>query len=263
MNLFRHATLAAALAATVAPTIAADFAFAITPPRFELSAKPGERLRQVIEITNAAPEQSALSIRTAEWNFAPDGTSEFSDELRPGSCRPWVAIERRDLVVGARQAYRFRFEVAPPATQAPVECRFAILLQGKEAVASQSGGPSVTGRVAVIVYVAVGDVQPDLEVVGAALSTRDGKPVPVLQVRNKGTAHGRLDGFLKLTDAAGRTFDVTPANTPVLPGETRAVAVTLNEAAPGAAAPQFPATLRGKLEWGKGRSTDVDRRIDR
>ena len=117
----------------------AQFAFAISPPRFELTAKPGERVRQTIEITNASTVASSLLIRTADWEFRKDDTVVFVDDLKPGSCRPWVAIERRELTVQPRQPYRFRFEVAPPPDQAPVECRFAILLEGKE---SSFAGPT-------------------------------------------------------------------------------------------------------------------------
>jgi hypothetical protein len=251
----------AALVLAAGRCAAADFAFAVAPPRFELAAQGGERLRQVIEITNAAPEASTVFVRTADWHFEADGTSDFIDDLQPGSCRSWVAIERRELVVAARQSYRYRFEVAPPAGQAPTECRFAILLQGKDAVPSKSGGPSVTGRVAVIVYVAVGNAQPELEVVGAGTRTLNGKRVPVLEIRNTGNAHGRLDGFLTVTDAAGRRFEATPVNTPILPGETRAVGISVNDPAPDAPAPRFPVTVAGKLEWGKGRTTEVERVI--
>lgn len=262
MTLIRCLSSVALALLVASPARAADFAFAVNPPRFELAAQPGERLRQVLEITNASPGASTLLVRTADWRFEPDGSSVFIDELQPASCRPWVAIERRELVVAPRQAYRFRFEVAPPAGQAPVECRFAILLQGKEPSRSQSGGPSVTGRMAVIVYVRVGDVHPELEVTGGSVRQQDGRPVAVLHVRNTGMAHGRLDGFLTMQDAAGRSFEVTPASTPILPGETRGVALPLSEGE-GTAVPQFPVTIRGRLEWGKDRATEVDRRFDR
>ena len=83
--------------------------------------------------------------------------------------------------------------------------------------------------------------------------------IVVLEIRNAGHAHGRLDGFLVATDARGREFDVTPATTPILPGETRGVAMSLTaKGDPGTAGrPEFPLMIKGKLEWGRGRSTDV------
>ena len=141
----------AALAACGLPA-AADFAFAVSPPRFELAARPGERLRQVIEVTNTSVRASALLVKTADWEMRDDESVVFHDELQTDSCRPWVAIERRELLVGGRQSWRFRFEVTPPADQAPRECRFAILLEGKEpSFAGAAQALPIAARVAGIV----------------------------------------------------------------------------------------------------------------
>lgn len=259
-----RALCAGCLLASALPAVHANFSFAVSPPRFELSAKPGERLRQAIELTNASASSSTLLVRTADWEFRPDETVEFRDELQPGSCRPWVAIERRELVVASRQAYRFRFEVAPPAGQAPVECRFAIILEGKEStMAGATGAVPVGARVGVIVYVAVGDVQPELKITGARVEVRNGAPVAVLRVTNSGNAHGRLDGFLTGTDARGQAFDAQAANSPILPGETRSITLSLTRRGDPATPLQaeFPLTIKGKLEWGKGQSTELDQRF--
>jgi hypothetical protein len=261
----RRIVLLAALACA-AFAVHADFSFAVSPPRFELAAKPGERLRQTIEITNVSSAPQSLLIRTADWTFRSDNTVVFEDELQPQSCRPWVAIERRDLVVPPRRPYRFRFEVAPPAGQEPVECRFAIMLEGKESsFAGATQGVPLGARVGVIVYVRVGDVAPELSVLDGRVEVRNGSPVAVIDVRNSGKAHGRLDGFMTGTDAQGLQFDVGAADTPIMPGETRSIALTTSR--PGApntvVQPVFPLTVKGKLEWGKGRSTELDRRFSR
>ena len=254
---------ALAIAATAAH---ADFSFAISPPRFELAAKPGERLRQTIEITNASANPASLLIRTADWTFRSDDTVVFVDDLGPGSCRPWVAIERRELIVPPRLPYRFRFEVAPPAGQAPVECRFAIMLEGKDSsFAGPTAGVPVGARVGVIVYVKVGDVAPQLSIQSTRVEDRNGAPTALIDVRNSGTAHGRLDGFLSGTDAQGQLIDVSPTSTPILPGETRTIALKLTKRGDPNTAVQavFPITVKGKLEWGKGGSTELDQRFSR
>jgi hypothetical protein len=254
---------ALALSASIAQ---ADFSFAISPPRFELAAKPGERLRQTIEITNASAAPAVLLIRTADWTFRSDDTVVFVDDLGPGSCRPWVAIERRELTVAPRQPYRFRFEVAPPTGQAPVECRFAIMLEGKDSsFAGPTAGVPVGARVGVVVYVRVGDVAPALSIQSARVEDRNGAPTALIDVRNSGTAHGRLDGFLSGTDAQGQLLDVTPASTPILPGETRTIALKLTKRGDPNTVVEavFPITVKGKLEWDKGGSSELDQRFSR
>ncbi len=245
------------------PAAFAQFALAVSPPRFELTGKPGAPIRNVIELSQVDIRPGNYTVRTADWNFKPDGSVDFIDPLAPGSCRPWVGIERKELVVTPGRPYRYRFEVTPPADTAPMECRFAILIEGKE----QAAGPGVpiglSARVGVVVYVAIGDVKPALSVVGNGVQQINGQPVPVLKVRNDGTAHGRLSGFLNGTDASGTALEFTAATSPILPGETRDIALSATR--PGNADAQmqvrFPVTVRGKLEWGESGSTTVDQRF--
>jgi P pilus assembly chaperone PapD len=259
----RSRLLALALAFP-ALTASAEFAVAISPPRFELEAKAGDVVRQTMEITNGSAQAAALSVKTADWTYEPDGGVNFKEELAPGSCRPWVTIERRELSVVAGRPYRYRFEVAPPPGTPPMECRFAILVEGQQESAN-AGGVVVpfNARLAVIVYVGIGGVQPELSVVGTAVQTIDGRQTPVLQVRNTGLAHGRLEGFLSGTDASNTPLDFVARGYPILPGETRAI--PLNAARQGDQdAPvtlAFPVTVKGKLEWGKKQSQDFEQRF--
>lgn len=258
--------LVSGLLACGSTSVQADFSFAISPPRFELTAKPGERVRQTIEITNASASPAGLLIRTADWVFRRDDTVVFLDDLQPDSCRPWVAIERRELMVAPRQPYRFRFEVAPPPGQAPVECKFAILMEGKDSsFAGESRAVPLGARVGVIVYVKVGEVAPELSVQAARVEVRNGAPVALIDVKNSGTAHGRLDGFLTGTDSRGQILDVSAANTPILPGETRAIALKISKQGDSntLVEPVFPINVKGKLEWGKGRTTELDQRFSK
>jgi hypothetical protein len=240
----------------------ANFAVAASPPRFELAVKPGEKTRQVLEISNTDGRAITLSVRTADWVLTPEGTAQFFDELRPGSCRPWVAIERREVALAGRQSYRFRFEITSPADAPPGECRFAIMLEGKDA-APIGNSPPLTGRVGVIVYASVGGGTPELRVTSARIAEEGGSPAAVLMVANSGNAHGRVQGFLSATDATGRQFEATPANNPILPGETRPVVLRLAiRGAPADTRPVLPLVLRGKLEWGRGRTTEIEQRIE-
>lgn len=241
----------------------AQFSLAVSPPRFELATRPGERVRDVIELTHRETPTGAYKLKTADWIFKPDASVEFSDELLPGSCRPWVAIERREISITSGRPYRFRFEVMPPADTPPTECRFAVMIEGKEP-ATAPGMPLALGaRIGVIVYVAVGDVAPVLELEGSAIRTIDGRPTPVVRVRNSGNAHGRLAGFLSGTDAGGTALELQPSTTPIMPGETREIALLANK--PGdtetSVAVRFPITIKGKLEWGRSGSMAIDQRF--
>lgn len=233
---------------------AQGFATYVSPPRLELRLQAGARQREVIEIQHAGQVAGRYRFYTVDWTLGSDGGASFSSALAPNSCRPWVAIERRELTLAPGARYRYRIEVAPPEGLPPQECRFALMVEGMDQ-AQVSGDLSfpVGGRIAVIVYAAVGDAAPQLEWVAARWETRSADQGPVLEVRNTGTAHGRLDGVLQGKDADGRRSRWVPVDTPILPGETRHIALRLLRDDDAASTPpppiQRPLALTGELEW--------------
>lgn len=231
---------------------AQGFAAIVSPPRFELTAKPGEKVRQVIEIGNAGTQAAKYHFKTADWTLDKTGGVSFDESLQPGSCRPWVAIEKREVTVAGGGKYRYRFEVAPPADAPAGECRFALLIEGDEQTVKAANGPPVpvAGRIGVIVYLSIGGAAPKLELVGSQVATINGEATPVLQIKNSGNAHGRLDGFLSGTDAGGKKLEFSLSTLPVLPGETRTISLIINRGEQEALTKiKFPITVRGNLEW--------------
>ena len=254
-------TLLACLASSplAVPVAAAQgFAAVVSPPRFEIAMKPGERVRQVVEITNASTLAATYHLRTADWQLAPDGSVAFPDGLAPDSCRPWVAIERHEIQVPGGGSYRYRFEVQPPTDAPAGECRFALMIEGDEQTVQTDAGLAlpISGRIAVIVYVGIGAAAPNIRVAAAKVADVNGRPLPVLEVSNTGNAHGRLAGFLTGTDAQGRKLDFSPATLPVLPGETRSIALTPSAGADEVAEIAFPVTIKGVLELGGDQRAD-------
>jgi hypothetical protein len=251
---------AALAAATPAAVLAQGFAALVSPPRFEINAKPGDKLREVMEITNAGAQSAKYRLKTADWTLDADAAVKFDETLTPGSCRPWVAIESRQITIAPGGKYRYRFEVTPPAGAAPGECRFAILIEGDEQNVQTPGGPSfpISGRLGVIVYVTLAGAEPKIEVVGARVAKVNDEDMPVVMVKNSGNAHGRLAGFLSGTDAAGRKLEFTPATLPILPGETRAISLVLFRERDEPLKIAYPVTIRGKLEWGDNKSAPFE-----
>lgn len=234
---------------------AQGFAAFISPPRFEVRTAAGQPLRQVLEIQHVGRAAGNYRVYTNDWTLDADHQVAFTNELAPDSCRPWVAIERRELTLQPGARYRYRFEIAPPAGTPPRECRFAIMVEGLDA-AKVEGAVSfpVGGRIGVIVYATIGDVAPALSIVGTETGQVNGQPSAIVQVRNTGTATGRVEGFLDATDAAGQSAEMSPADLPILPGETRRIALA-PVAIDGKSAPtlRFPIKVRGQLESGKSK----------
>lgn len=234
---------------------AQGFSALVTPPRFEDAVKPGTTYRNVIEITNVSDQQARYRLQTADWTLDENASAVFSAELAQDSCRPWVGIEAAEIAVAPKARRRYRFEVAVPADAPSGECRFAIMIEGDPSAVSGPLAVPVSGRIGVIVYIAIGDAVPRLDVVGSGTREVDGRSVPALRIRNSGNAHGRMDGLVNGRDASGRRYAFAPSNQPILPGETREVLLTPQSDTADAAAPTltFPVTIKGELDAGTQR----------
>jgi fimbrial chaperone protein len=235
---------------------AQGFAALVSPPRFELATPPGKVLRSVVEVSNRSTAPARYLFHTADWTFAPNFSVNFHDGLQPGSCRPWVAIERPEAVIPGGGTLRYRFEVHVPADAPAGECRFAVMIEGAEPSIARSAGLDmpVTGRIGVIVYLTIGDGAPNLEVFGPTVATLNGRQIPALRVHNSGSAHGRMTGFLTGTDAKGISYDFTPSDFPILPHEEREVFLTPSTPSDDHPTLTFPVTVKGTLEWDKKRT---------
>ncbi|MET3498117.1 hypothetical protein [Variovorax boronicumulans] len=252
------APLMLAVAASV--TWAAPFEIAVMPSRFELSAKSGVRLGQSLDIHNVGNAATEVSVRTLDWRYSPEGDIAYLDPLQPDSCRPWVTLERKTVKVAARGKASFRFQIDPPTDAPRGECRFMLAIEGVEPAyqaAIGQGGASlslpVSGRIAVAVYVQMNGAEPKLVLSEVGMKDIRGKRSPYVTISNTGDAHGRLEGSLEATDAAGTAFDLAPEGTPIMPGQTRAIPLQLKGDAQGKApAPVYPLKASGTLEWEKG-----------
>ena len=242
----------------VTSNVFAAFSAVVSPPRFELRAKAGETLREVIDITHADAVASGYRFATADWALQANGTVSIIETLTANTCRPWVSIERSAVTLPANGRLKFRIEIAVPANATAGECRFALMVQGDEQQVATNGAPiPVAGRIGVIFYVAVSGAAPQLEFKPLGIQVIDKLNMPVLTVTNRGNAHGRAGGVLTGVDAKGKKFELVPNGLPILAGETRGLALMPNEVGGGPANPTLPLRVTGKLDWGDS-STVID-----
>ena len=242
---------------------AAGFAALVSPPRFELQSRTGVTVRQVFELTNRSGGAAKYRVHTADFSLGADYTVSFQDQLQPGSCRPWVAIERPEVELPGGASIRYRFEIQVPKDAAAGECRFGILIEADEPSLARSGPLElpIVGRIGIIVYLSVGDAKPQLEVFGPKVVTLNQQRIPAVRVHNSGNAHARMSGFLTGTDAHGIKYDFNPSDLPVLPGEARDVFLTPSTAANEHPVLAFPVTVHGTLEWANEK-TELDERFE-
>lgn len=255
------ARLCLALTPLLLPVAASaqEFAVVVTPPRFEDRAKPGAIYRDVIEINNTSSKTARYTMQTADWTLDAQGAPVFTQSLTKDSCRPWVGIEAGEISVKANGKRRYRFEVAVPATAPRGECRFAIMIEGEPQIIQGNVALPVSGRIGVIVYLAIGDAAPVLEVLETRSANVQGQTLPVLRVRNDGDMHARLDGYLGGVDAKGNKIVLVPDSSPLLVGATRDIPLYPQAEDRGAQPPVivYPLRIKGRLDAG-GQRLDIE-----
>ena len=245
---------------TASVVLAAPFEIAASPSRFEISGKSGTRVGQSLDIYNVGKLPTEVALRTLDWTYSADGNIGYFDDLQPNSCRPWVTLERKTVLVNANSKRVFRFQVDIPSETPRGECRFMLAIEGVEPAYKallESGGASlslpVNGRIAIAVYLAINGAESKLELTNIGMSDIKGKRTPTVTVTNKGDSHGRLEGGLEAVDAKGVEFELIPEGTPVMPGQTRILPLVVkSEANKTAIEPSHPIKSKGILDWEKG-----------
>lgn len=212
--------------AMLAPSVAQAFALAMDPPRMEVRLEPGAVSRHVIELTQVDMQPLHLRVYTNDWELGQDNQLRFLGALQPGSCRPWLALESREVHLQPRVRKRYRIEIAVPADAPARECRLAVMFEGAPIMAPAGGiTVPVSGRLAAIIYAAVGDVQAQPELREAQWVLQDGRWVPALVIHNAGQATARPAGQLTIERSGMRwSFEIQSA--PVLPGRTAVLALS-------------------------------------
>jgi len=243
-------TSAIALQAFMTDLYAQEFAVVVTPPRIEDRAKPGNLYRNIIEINNTSKKAAKFGIQTADWTLDGTGSAVFTQALAPGSCRPWVGIEAAEIIVKPNGKRRFRFEANIPADVAPGECTFAIMIEGEPQIMGGQVAMPVSGRIGVIVYLAIGDAKSNLQMKKSSVASLQGNVLPVLQFQNQGNKHGRLEGFLDGVDAKGKRIILVPDNSPILIGAIRDIPLYPQPEDKNGAVPiiTYPLRIKGRLD---------------
>jgi fimbrial chaperone protein len=172
--------LVATLTLASLPAMAQEFALVVSPPRFEDRTKPGTTYRNVFELNNTSARSAKFSVETADWVLDAQGAPVFSQSLAKDSCRQWVGIEANEITVKGNGKRRFRFEVAVPADAPRGECRFAIMIEGEPQAARANMPLPISGRIGVIVYLAIGDAAPKLVVAETRGVDAQGQRIPAL-----------------------------------------------------------------------------------
>lgn len=202
------------------------FGFSISPPSFEITANPGDRIENSLKIQNLS--QTPLSINVNNENFyayGNEGQITLTEDSSTYSISDWIKYGNKTIVVNPSESYTFDFVIEIPQNIEPGSHYGAIVFSTNDAIL-QSTGASVVQEIGAIVLIRVpGDIQEEAKLVSfEPVESVFKDPVINLEslVENIGTVHIKPYGAITISDILGntvKTINIEGKN--VLPGSQR------------------------------------------
>ena len=204
----------------------AGFSLSISPVRWESSGRPGETVRNVVKLRSGAGAMQNVKVTVSDWTLTEDGAPVYDKAGRMAeSAAAWVRLEPEQLSVYPRQEKIVRVSVEIPSTVSPGSYRAALLFEPPGVEQKGVEGAAnvfIRGRLALPIYVTVGDARPEGEILETAWHEVPGKGATLaLKIRNGGNAHLRMSGFFSGTSRSKSTFEGIVSEVPILPDQTR------------------------------------------
>jgi fimbrial chaperone protein len=202
------------------------FSLGISPVRWEAEGKPGDTLRNVVTLTSGTRAIQKVDISAVYWTLNEAGAPVFDGPATiPNSAASWVRFHPQEVTVYPRQRKTVRISIRIPEETPSGSYLVALFFQPPEAKQEgESGSASVfiRGRLALPIYVRVGNARPDGKILEAAWKTLDGKgQLPALKIHNQGNAHLRMNGFFSARSSTSMKFEGIVPGLPLLPGQIR------------------------------------------
>jgi P pilus assembly chaperone PapD len=208
--------------------------FGITPIRAEHSGKPGESFTDIFQIRNNSPRPIRIKVYAENWTMQPDGVPAFiGTEPTSYSCRDWIKVNPQDFRLMPDEIKTVRYTVTVPSGIPAAGYHASISFETvPDTIAPRTASGMVfTGKIAAAVYVKVGQVPIEGDVVDIKLARKDNSQALVLVMKNTGKTHFRTKGRIEVFDSGKKKImDLEVPDEVVLPESEREVACPLSKA---------------------------------
>ncbi len=203
------------------------FSLGLSPVRWEAKGKPGKTLRKVIELRCGSRAIQKVKVSKGDWTLNKEGSPVFGKpESMTNSAASWIRFQPETLSIYPRQNKTVRISIKIPENIPAGSYRTALFFEPPDPDKKTKNNAAqvfVRGRLALPIYVTVGDARPSGKILETAWKTMNGKgPVPSLKIQNQGNAHLRMNGIFAAKQLlSGKKFEGIIPALPLLPGQTR------------------------------------------
>ncbi len=189
-------------------------ALTISPPLYELSAKPGQTLRVGMKIFNE--DKTFQTWYFSTQNFEPkgeEGEPVFVGEFNKEGLAEWIKTPEK-ISIAPGELKKVEFEIKVPNSASPGGYYSAIFLNSSP---PGSKGIGVATRIGALVLLRIeGEVIESAKLLAFKLQDKkikDSLPVSFLvRIKNEGTVHIKPAGYITIKNLLGKEVAKVPVN---------------------------------------------------
>lgn len=200
----------------------------ISPPTFELSANPGDTIKNSVRVDNLTPE--SLTVFVDKKNFTAlgeEGQVELTEDNSTFSLASWITVSASSANIPAKGSHTFDFTIAVPANAEPGGKFGSIVFRTNPKPVNETGLAIGQEVGALVLLKIAGDLKDEatIEAFKAAKSFMEYGPVAFeTRVKNSGNVHVKPTGSVTITDIFGNKVATVPIESRnILPGATRKI----------------------------------------
>jgi hypothetical protein len=208
---------------------------AVSPPTFELSANPGDKLQRAIRVENLTDR--ALTVAVERRNFTAlgeEGQATLTPENTAYSLASWIAVAPDTATIPAKDSKDFDFTITVPASAEPGGHFGSIVFKTAAPPANTSGGVAVGQEIGSLILLKVaGNAEEKASIVSfnSAADLWEYGPITFeTRIKNEGNVHLKPTLTMTITDMFGRKVATIPMDSrTILPGSIRKLTGTWAE----------------------------------
>lgn len=201
--------------------------FAVTPPSFEINAKPGDVIQNTIKIENL--NKAPLTIRARPQSFVAYGEGgqvAISEDETTFSIISWVELEKAEQNIKPESFALYNFKLHIPKNAEPGSHYGAIVFSPVKDTSVGGSGANVSQEIGALILIKIpGDVFESAELLSfnpeeQIVKTDEVKLIA--QLSNNGNIHVKPYGYIAIYNLLGakvKTIEVRGRN--ILPGSKR------------------------------------------
>lgn len=199
----------------------------ISPPTFELSANPGDTLKNSLRVDNISGETLEVSVDKRNFTaLGEEGGINLSAEESKYALASWMTVTPGKVTIPKGESRTFNYQIAVPSFAEPGGRFGSIVFKTTAKPVNGQSGVAIAQEVGALVFVKIaGKVQEKAAVAsfGPASGFNEFGPVDFnLRLRNEGNVQFKPRGTVTITNFLGQKVATVPIEGQnVLPDATR------------------------------------------